>query len=130
MHCAFPSNFMSPAFAEEQKRKPQLTKRMEGTDAPPDKLARTLPSSEDVARYIIRAVEKGEFAICSEFEAALVFANMTGPSPKLGLGVVDTLLGMLMGWVAWPVVRRWMDAMRRKDGESFRERRSKLGQGI
>ncbi|KOS39072.1 hypothetical protein ACN38_g10099 [Penicillium nordicum] len=32
VHCAFPANFVTPSFIEEQKYKPELTKRIEGTD--------------------------------------------------------------------------------------------------
>ncbi|KAF4632084.1 hypothetical protein G7Y89_g6047 [Cudoniella acicularis] len=118
IHCAFPSNFISPAFIDEQNSKPELTKRMEGTTASTAELAHKLHSSEQVARYIISAVRQGDFAICSELEAAVLFANMIGPSPTRGLGIVDSLLALLMRFIIWPILRRHFDAMCAKEGLS------------
>jgi 3-dehydrosphinganine reductase len=116
IHCAFPSNFVSPAFIDEQKSKPDLTKRIEGTEASASELERKLHSSEQVAKYIIGRVGQGDFAICSEFEAAVLFANMMGPSPKRGFGIVDSFLALLMTFFIWPVVRRRFDSMCVADG--------------
>ena len=60
---------------------------------------------------------RGKFAICSELESALLFTNMIGPSPKRGLGIVDSFVA-LVSLIAWPVVRRRFDAMCAKDGRA------------
>ena len=94
-HCAFPSNLMSPAFVYEQKSKPELTKRMEGTAASTLELAGKLHSSEQAAYYIITAVGRSDFAICSELEAAVFFSNMIGPLPMRGFGF------WILSWRCW-----------------------------
>lgn len=117
IHCAFPSNFISPAFLEEQKLKPELTKRMEGTTGSTAELEHRFPSAEKVAQKIIAGVERGDFALCNDsMESSLLFANMIGPSPKRGLGVLDSLLATVVGLLVWPVFRRRWDKMCKKDG--------------
>lgn len=90
VHCAFPSNFIFPAFLEEQKRKPEPTKRIEGTTGSTADLERKFLSSEKMAQGIIAGVERGDFALCNDsVESGLLFVNMIGPSPKGSLGVLD-----------------------------------------
>lgn len=124
-HIAFPSNFISPAFLQEQTQKPALTKRIEGTSASSEAdLAKKFPSSATVAAKIIRGVEKGEFALCDDSsESGLLFANMLGPSPKRGLGVVDSVVSVFAGVFVFPVYRRVWERMCRKDGEEMRLKR-------
>jgi 3-dehydrosphinganine reductase len=117
IHCAFPSNFISSAFVEEQNSKPELTKEMEGTTVPVSELTRKLHSAKQVACYILSAVERGDFAICSELEAAMLFSNMIGPSPARGLGIMDFLTAVLMRFIIWPILRRRFDTLCIKDGQ-------------
>ncbi|KAI1209351.1 putative short chain dehydrogenase/ reductase [Annulohypoxylon truncatum] len=122
IHCAFPADFVSPGFVLEQKTKTPLTKRIQGLDRPFEELETRFPSSEKVATLIIAAVERGEFIICEDsFAASALFTNMTGPSPKRGLGIVDSIMGLLVGWVVWPVLRRRWESMCRQDGEESRK---------
>jgi 3-dehydrosphinganine reductase len=115
IHCAFPSNFISPAFLQEQTRKPELTKQLEGTAAPISELEKKLPTSDKMARTIMAGVEKGEFAICDDsLESGLLWANMVGTSPKRGLGIWDTILAIVVGLFVWPVIRRQFDNQCRK----------------
>ncbi|KAG5665010.1 hypothetical protein KAF25_008744 [Fusarium avenaceum] len=94
VHISFPSNFISPSFMDEIKNKPELTKQLEGTTAPMSELMQKLHSSKQVANYIIKKVDKGEFVICSEYEAKLLFAGMAGPSPKRGIAIkIDAISG-------------------------------------
>ena len=117
IHCAFPSNFISPAFLEEQKSKPELTKRIEGTTGSTAELERRFPSAEKVAKGIIAGVARGDFALCDDsVESSLLFANMIGPSPKRRLGVRDSLLATVVGLLVWPVLRRRWDKMCKDDG--------------
>lgn len=122
IHCSFPADFVSPGFALEQKTKTPLTKRIQGLDCPFEELVKRFPSSEKVASLTIAAVNRGDFIICEDsFSASALFTNMNGPSPKRGLGIVDSLLGLLMGWVVWPVLRRRWEGMCRQDGEEARK---------
>lgn len=121
IHCAFPADFVSPGFVLEQKTKTPLTKRIQGLDRPFEELEARFPTSEKVASLVIAAVDRGDFIICEDsFAASALFTNMTGPSPKRGLGIVDSFLGLLMGWIVWPVLRRRWEAMCKKDGEELR----------
>ncbi len=123
IHCAFPADFISPGFVLEQQTKTQLTKRMQGlaTKSSIAELESRFPSSEQIASLIIEAVERGDFIICpGSMASSMLFTNMIGPSPKRGLGIVDSLSGILVGWLVWPVLRRKWEAMCRKDGEESR----------
>ncbi|KAI0889324.1 putative short chain dehydrogenase/ reductase [Annulohypoxylon maeteangense] len=122
IHIAFPADFVSPGFVLEQKTKTPLTKRIQGLDRPFEELEGRFPSSEKVASLVIAAVDRGDFIICEDsFSASALFTNMTGPSPKRGLGIVDSILGLLVGWVVWPVLRRRWEAMCTEDGENSRK---------
>ncbi|KAI1379650.1 putative short chain dehydrogenase/ reductase [Hypoxylon crocopeplum] len=122
IHCAFPADFVSPGFVLEQQTKTPLTKRIQGLNRPFEELQAQFPSSEKVASLIIAAVGRGDFIICEDsFAASALFTNMTGPSPKRGLGIVDSLMGLLVGWVVWPVLRRRWEAMCIQDAEEFRK---------
>ncbi|KAG6037964.1 putative secondary metabolism biosynthetic enzyme [Claviceps citrina] len=124
VHCAFPGDFLSPGFWLEQETKTPLTKRIQGTDRPLEQLAATCPSSDRVAELMIRAAENGDYIICKDSAAAsLLFTSMTGPSPKRGMGLADSLLGLLVGWIVWPVLRRRWEWMCAEDGERAREAR-------
>lgn len=121
IHCAFPADFVSQGFYLEQNTKTPLTKRIQGTDHTLSELEARYPSSDKVATQIIAAAEQGEFIICKDSTAAsLLFTAMTGPSPKRGWGIFDSLMGVLVGWVVWPYLRKQWEAEIRKDGEVAR----------
>lgn len=118
IHCAFPSNFNTLAFLEGLDKKPTLTRRIEGTTGPASEVAKRYPSAQKVACQIVGAVGKGQFAICDDsLDSAMLFANMIGPSPKRGLGIVDSFFAIVIGLIVWPVLRRRWDAMCRNDGK-------------
>ncbi|KAF1973051.1 hypothetical protein BU23DRAFT_580572 [Bimuria novae-zelandiae CBS 107.79] len=102
IHIAFPANIGTEAFFEEHRNKPQLTKEMEGTAADPVELRKKLPSAKKTANAILDGVATGDFAICDSFETGLLWANMIGPSPKRGSGVIDSIMAILVGLIIWP----------------------------
>jgi 3-dehydrosphinganine reductase len=117
VHCAFPSNFISPAFIQEQKNKPLLTKQIEGTDGPAEEVEKKFPSADRMAEVLMKGVEKGEYVVCDEsVESGLFWAGMAGTSKKRGLGVWDNVLGVAM-MVIWPYYRWKFDGMCRRDGK-------------
>lgn len=121
IHCAFPSNFISPAFVEEQNSKPKLTKEIEGTNQSMADLEKRLPSSEKIAKKIISGVERGDFALCDDSaESGLLWANMIGPSPKRGFGLLDSILAVTIGLFVWPILRRRWDRLCKEDGVHLR----------
>lgn len=61
MHYAFPSDYLSPAFIEEQKLKPKLTKELEGTSGLMTDRERRVPRASTVARSIILGDEEALF---------------------------------------------------------------------
>ncbi|KAL9132083.1 MAG: hypothetical protein Q9217_000119 [Psora testacea] len=123
VHCAFPSNFITESFLQEQESKPVLTKQLEGTMGTLEELRKRFPSAGEVAQGIIAGVERGDFAICNDStEAALLFTNMIGPSPKRGLGIYDSLSATVMGIIVWPVLRRHWDRVCKRDGKRSRAR--------
>ena len=102
--------------------KPELTKRMEDTAGSMAELERRFPCSKAVAQGIIIGVERGQFALCDDsMESGLLFANMIGPSPKRGLGILDSLLAVIIGLFVWPFLRRRWDRMCREDGTHSRK---------
>ncbi|KAK2736917.1 short chain dehydrogenase reductase family [Colletotrichum kahawae] len=105
VHCAFPNTFMTDAFLDEQKTKPDLTKRIESSDGPIEKLKTKMLSAEYVAEYIVKGVAKGDFALVSDFDTEVLWSNMVGSSPKRGFGLVDSILGLLSGFLVWPILR-------------------------
>ncbi|SMY28579.1 unnamed protein product [Zymoseptoria tritici ST99CH_1A5] len=117
MHCAFPADFVSPGFIEEQKTKTLLTKQMQGLDKPLAELMTSFPSSEKVATLVIAAVDRGDFIICEDsLSASALFTAMSGPSPKRGLGIADGLLSIIVNWIAWPYLRRKWQGMTKRSG--------------
>lgn len=124
VHCAFPGDFVSPGFYLEQDTKTPLTKRLQGTSGlSRAELEACYPSSDAVAAGVIAAVQNGVFIICSDsMTASLLFTNMTGPSPKRGWGILDSIVGLLVGWIVWPVLRRKWERLCRIDGEQYRRK--------
>lgn len=59
VHCVFAHNFITPTFLEEQKNKPELTKRLEGTTGDLSDLERHFPYAEKIAPEIVAAVARG-----------------------------------------------------------------------
>ncbi|KAL9054325.1 MAG: hypothetical protein Q9162_004199 [Coniocarpon cinnabarinum] len=117
IHCAFPGDFVSPGFYLEQNTKTPLTKRIQGLNHTIAELEAKYPSSDKVASQIISAAEKGEFIICKDSTAAsLLFTAMTGPSPKRGWGIFDSVVGSIVSWIVWPYLRRQWENEIKKDG--------------
>ncbi|KAK9444801.1 putative short chain dehydrogenase/ reductase [Metarhizium brunneum] len=125
IHCAFPGDFVSPGFVLEQKTKTNLTKRIQGLDGyTMSELEARFPSSDKIASLITSAVDRGDFIICDgSLAGSLLFTGMIGPSPKRGLGIVDSLLSVFTGCLLWPYLRWKWESMTRKDGEEHRRAR-------
>lgn len=102
VHCSFPGTIFTDSFYEEQKRKPLLTKKLEGSDNPKDGM-----TAEAVASATMAGLHRGEFLIPIDFQTKLLLNNMRGPSPP-NHGLLDWLLGFLVSLV-WPFFRRSFD---------------------
>jgi|SRR5271156_2924417 len=64
VHCSFPANILSPGFEEEEKTKPDLTRKMEGTAG--------ADTPEVVAQRIISRLERGHKSITYEFTGTML----------------------------------------------------------
>jgi len=116
IHCAFPSSVLTPVFFEEQKIKPELTKQIEGSTGPVEKLYKKVPSPEAVVRQIIKGVERGDFGIADDsMDSSLLYATALGTSPKRGFGVFDTVVGIFANLIIWPLYRCYFDWLTKRD---------------
>lgn len=105
MQCVFAHNFITPTFIEEQKNKPGLTKRLEGTTGDLEKIEQSFPFAEQIAPQIVANIAKGDYAVMDgRFEPQACWAVSRGSSPKRGLGIWDTVLAILMALV-FPFIR-------------------------
>ncbi|KAL7629712.1 hypothetical protein AAE478_001235 [Parahypoxylon ruwenzoriense] len=122
VQCIFAHNFITPTFLEEQKSKPSLTKRIEGTEAiggdsaaDISALESRFPSAHKIAPEIVAAVATNDFAVLDKrLEPQILWANMIGTSPRRGWGIVDSLLAFLM-FLVYPFVRRQTEHQCRGD---------------
>lgn len=93
---------------------------------PINELPKHHPSAEKVAALIVQGVERGDFALCDDsVDASIAFANSIGCSPKRGLGIIDSLLQVGMGWLVWPVYRRYLEGLCKKDNACVNGRANK-----
>jgi 3-dehydrosphinganine reductase len=107
VHCCFPGTFISEGFIEEQTIKPELTRQLEGVDAPIEELEKKELSSLDVAKKIVAGLEKGDYFITVDLVGDLLLNNMRGPSPR-NRPVYDFILGLIVV-VAWFFTRIGFD---------------------
>jgi len=67
--CSFPANILTPGFDEEERTKPEITRKIEGTAG--------AESAEVVAKRIINCLEKGHKHITYQFVGDLVKVSYT-----------------------------------------------------
>ncbi|TNY21263.1 hypothetical protein DMC30DRAFT_416192 [Rhodotorula diobovata] len=108
VHLFLPATIFSPGFENEQRLKPEITKKIEGPDEglQPDA----------VARELIKGLERGDFYITYE-PVGHMLRNSRAITPRNNNVVLDTLWG-LAGTVVFPIWR-WMSP----DGEVRKEAR-------
>ncbi len=102
VHCSYPHTILTDSFIEEQKKKPELCKVLEGSDDSQNGM-----TPEAVARGIIAGVDRGDHCITLDFETHLLLNNMRGPSVP-NTFIWDWLLGFIASLV-WPFFRRSWD---------------------
>ncbi|CAI7644176.1 unnamed protein product [Penicillium palitans] len=95
IHTVFPMGILSPGFDNEQKTKPELTKKLEEADKP--------QTPSEVAQISIRALERGEYLITTNFVGSVMKGTALGPSPKNSI-VGDTMLSWLSNLVFLQVI--------------------------
>jgi 3-dehydrosphinganine reductase len=113
----FAHNFITPTFIAEERNKPELLKRLEGTTGELKDLEKTgkFPYASKIAPEIVAAIEQGDFAVMDgRFEPQLCWATAIGASPKRGWGIWDTLFALLASLVM-PFARKDWAKMTRGD---------------
>lgn len=104
IHCSFPGTIFTEAFLQEQETKPELTKRLEGSDDPKNVDGLT---AVEVAKRTLKGVENGDFLIHMDLVGGMLLNNMRGPSPRNSY-LWDTILG-IVGCLVWPFFRLKFD---------------------
>ena len=102
VHCSYPGTFWTQALVDEQKKKPELCKVLEGSNDPQDGM-----TPEAVAAGIIAGVKRGEVCITLDFQTQLLLNNMRGPSVPNKF-IWEWVLGFIASLV-WPFYRRSWD---------------------
>lgn len=119
VQCIFAHNYITPTFIEEQKNKPDLTKRLEGTTGNLDEIEKNFPYAAKIAPEIVEAVRKGDYAVMdNRFEPQFCWAVSMGSAPKRGWGIWDTILAIIASLV-FPFVRSGFEKESR--GDALRE---------
>lgn len=95
IHTIFPMGILSPGFDNEQKIKPELTKKLEEADKP--------QTPAQVAEISISALERGEYLVTTNLVGAFMKGTALGPSPRNSI-VGDTLLSWLSNLVFLQVI--------------------------
>ncbi|CEQ40065.1 SPOSA6832_01646, partial [Sporobolomyces salmonicolor] len=115
VHLFLPATIHSPGFENEQKLKPEITKKIEGPDEglEPDAVARELIKGEALTKHGTIGLERNDFYITYE-PVGHMLRNSRGITPRNNL-FLDSFWGFV-GTVAFPVWR-WMSP----DGEVKRQ---------
>ena len=82
IHTVFPMGILSPGYENEQKMKPELTKKLEEADKP--------QSPDEVAAISIKALERGDYLITTMLLGAVMKASALGVSRRNSI-ILDTL---------------------------------------
>ncbi|BCR97364.1 3-dehydrosphinganine reductase [Aspergillus luchuensis] len=86
IHTVFPMGILSPGFDNEQKLKPDLTKKLEAADKP--------QTPREVANIAIKALERGEYMITTMFVGDVMKGSALGGSQRNSF-IKDTFTGWL-----------------------------------
>ncbi|TBU42593.1 oxidoreductase [Dichomitus squalens] len=100
VHIAFPATIFTPGLEEENKVKPEITLKIEETDAG--------KHPEEIAAGILKGVEKGTFHITTDILGHIFRASTAGASPRQNF-LGDILLS-LIGYIGIPIWRKTVDS--------------------
>lgn len=95
--CIFPGNFASEGFEEEQKSKPEITKKIEGSSYP-------IPSAE-CADLILKKLDRGYDTVTTDWIGWLLGCSVLGTLPReLGflqifVGFIFLIISPIANWV-------------------------------
>lgn len=100
IHIYFVSTINSEGFLEEQKTKPEITMKIEGSESSDS-------SPESRAISLLKGIEKGQFHITSDFITDIFRVSMTGISRSNNF-FLDTIL-LLIGWIVIGIWKFYVD---------------------
>lgn len=113
VHTVFPATIFGEAFDEENRVKPNITKKLEEEDGG--------QTADQVAEASLKGLEKGDELITTNGLLGMAMkGGMLGASRRNGWGVVDTLVAWVVAIVI-VVVRRDMDGKVKKWGGVYRD---------
>jgi len=98
-HIYYAGNLDTAGFAEENKTKPEVTKKIEGVNSP-------LPPAV-AAQSLIAGIKRGQFAITSDFLTNVIRCGSMGISPG-NYPIIDLLLTLIAA-IAMPIFRMMGD---------------------
>ncbi|KAF3212228.1 3-dehydrosphinganine reductase [Orbilia oligospora] len=110
VHCCCPGSILSPGLENENLTKPGILKEIEAEDDTPQ-------TSEDVAKYCLEELQRGQTLPVSSFLARAARSAMVGPTPRVGF-LFETLL-------SWACAIVYIFVRRGHDGIVLRERKAK-----
>ncbi|KAL7339362.1 oxidoreductase [Rhodotorula toruloides] len=113
VHLFLPATIFSPGFENEQRLKPEITKKIEGPDEG--------MKPDAVAKELIKGVERGDFYLTYE-PVGHMLRNSRGITPRNN--VLFDSFWALVGTIAFPIWRRMSP-----DGEVSKEAKRIRGQG-
>ncbi|KAI9011223.1 oxidoreductase [Gaertneriomyces semiglobifer] len=101
VHIYFPGTIYTPGYEEENKLKPDITKKIEESDEG--------VTAETAAKILVRGVKKGQYAIVCDLQGDIVRSASKGAAPS-NHSLLDVLYATI-GAFALPLWRRGADAL-------------------
>jgi len=100
IHIAFPGTIFTPGYDEENKIKPEVTKKIEESD--------TGAKPQLVAEGILRGVQRGDFHITYDILGDIFRSSSAGSTPRNNY-LVDGVMNFI-GFIALPIWRLTVDS--------------------
>lgn len=90
-----PGSMATEGFQVEEQTKPEITKKIEGASAP--------ESPDKIARDVIYWLDRGSDTIYTDMISWVLGSAMMGASPRFGLGIYQTVVGVFLALFGWAV---------------------------
>jgi 3-dehydrosphinganine reductase len=110
IHTIFPATIFTESYEAENKLKPDFTKKLEEDDGG--------QTPDQVAEGSIKGLEAGDELVTSSFIARALMTTVMGGSRRNGWGILDLILGWIVGLVII-FVRKDHDSKVREWGRKF-----------
>jgi 3-dehydrosphinganine reductase len=94
VHVYYVSTINTPGFEQENVKKPQVTKILEGVEM-------SDASAESRASVLIKGIERGDFAITSDFMTNIIYSMGKGMSLPNSPLILNSLIGLISPFIPW-----------------------------